>query len=149
MDKIKNHNKVIIVFFSLSLIVLLIGFSYAFFRYKKTGLYTQSIEGAKMKIIYDEITGNSIALNNAYPMTDEEAVEDALEFEFTVTGYNEMIKNIFYAVEIEHGMLFHFDPHKAIHRGFLLLGKGQPVIEHHIVVIAPVIATTKPAPALT
>ena len=53
--------------------------------------------------IYNETTGNNITIANAYPLRDEEALTKALEFEFTITGYNESEKNIYYAIEIDYG----------------------------------------------
>ena len=90
-------------FFILGIVLLVTGGTYAFFMYYKTGLYTHSITGGKMKVIYDEVTGNNILIENAYPRTDEEALTYGLEFEFTITGYNESEKNIYYAIEMEHG----------------------------------------------
>ena len=93
-----KKSKIVTIFLSFGLMILVLGFSYAFFIYNKTGLYTHTITGGKMKVIYDETTGNNITIENAYPLTDEEAETKALEFEFTITGYNESDKNIYYAI---------------------------------------------------
>jgi hypothetical protein len=99
----KRKDKLVSVYLMFGLILLVIGFSYAFFIYNKTGLYTHTITGGKMKVIYDETTGNNITIENAYPLTDEEALTKSLEFEFTITGYNESEKNIYYAIEMDYG----------------------------------------------
>ena len=81
----KNQRiKVMPVFLMLGMVLLVIGFSYAFFIYNKTGLYTHTINGGKIKVIYDETSGNNITIENAYPLTDKEAEVKSLEFEFTL-----------------------------------------------------------------
>ena len=72
---INNRNKIGTILLSLGLLILVIGFSYAFFIYNKTGLYTHTITGGKMKVIYDETTANNITIENSYPLTDKEAEE--------------------------------------------------------------------------
>ena len=34
--------------------------------YGKTGLYTHTINGGKMKVIYDELSGNNITIDNSF-----------------------------------------------------------------------------------
>ena len=60
VEIINNRNKIGTILLSLGLLILVIGFSYVFFIYNKTGLYIHTITGGKMKVIYDEVTGNNI-----------------------------------------------------------------------------------------
>lgn len=103
MKKLDKFKKLPTIVFSIGFVLIVIGVSYAFFTYNKTGLYTHKIEGGKMGVIYNETTGNNVTLENAFPLTDEEALTRGVEFEWTVTGFNESPKTIYYAIEMEYG----------------------------------------------
>ena len=75
-----QSNKIFGSILMIGLMVLLVGFSYAFFVYNKTGLYTHTITGGKMAVIYNETAGNDITLSNSYPLSDTEALTKGLEF---------------------------------------------------------------------
>ena len=47
--------------------------------YGKTGLYTHTINGGKMGVVYNEVTGNNITIDNAYPLTNKEALTKAMK----------------------------------------------------------------------
>ena len=101
--KIDRFKKLSIIIFSIGFVFIIVGISYAFFTYSKTGVYNQVIEGGRMGVVYNEATGNNVTLENVFPLTDEEALTDAKEFEWTVTGYNESFKPVYYAIEIAYG----------------------------------------------
>lgn len=101
--KIDRFKKLSIIIFSIGFVFIIVGVSYAFFTYSKTGMYNQVIEGGRMGVVYNEATGNNVTLENVFPLTDEEALTDAKEFEWTVTGYNESFKPVYYAIEIVYG----------------------------------------------
>lgn len=103
MKKLDKFRKLPAIIFSIGFVLIVIGVSYAFFTYSRTGLYTHEIEGGKMGVIYNETTGNNVTLENAFPLTDEEALTRGVEFEWTVTGFNESPKTIYYAIEMEYG----------------------------------------------
>ena len=57
-----------------SLVLVVIGVSYAFFTYSRQGSKENTITTGALTFIYDEkkAEGNGISLSNAFPMSDEE-----------------------------------------------------------------------------
>jgi len=102
LKKRKYHN-ILTMVLCVAMLAIIGGISYAFFVYNKDGVYTHTITGGKIRIMYNEDVGNNIHIENAYPITDEQALYKSLEFEFSVTGYNEGKKNVYYAIEMVHG----------------------------------------------
>jgi len=104
LKKRKNKSRnLLAVIFSIGFIVLVVGISYAFFVYEKEGVYTHTISGGKIGVTYNEDVDNNIHIENSYPLTNEQALTRGLEFEFSVTGFNENNQNAYYAVELVHG----------------------------------------------
>lgn len=85
-----------IIFFSLILLVIVIGTSYALFSTVKTSKETVEVEAGTFKISF--LDSNYINLENAYPMTDEEGLNTS-GYKFTIT--NEGTLNGKYNISLE------------------------------------------------
>lgn len=88
----EQKKRLIIGFMLISLIVITIGISYAFFTYIKQGSTENTITTGNLTFVYDEKdqSGNGISLTNAMPMSDEEAIpmigsNQAFDFQVTAT----------------------------------------------------------------
>ena len=77
--KKSNIAKITSLFLIIGLFVMVIGVSYAYFEFYQTGTYSYTINGGKMDVIYSEETGNTIKIDNLYPMSDQDAKEKAIE----------------------------------------------------------------------
>jgi hypothetical protein len=92
----KDESKIIILSIFLTLIVLTIGLSYAYFSAKLIGNETSStitLIGGNMDIIYDG--GPNITINNVYPQPDPIVQKD-----FTVIANNSTYQNLNYELKL-------------------------------------------------
>lgn len=85
-----------IIFFSLILLVIVIGTSYALFSTVRTSKETVEVEAGTFKISF--LDSNYINLENTYPMTDEEGLNTP-GYKFTIT--NEGTLNGKYNISLE------------------------------------------------
>lgn len=83
--KKENNNKKIIFGIILTVLFVLIGISFAWFRFMKLSDNTNSLTTASIDIYLDEYDGKEISLINTYPMTDESGMQTKA-YEFTVVN---------------------------------------------------------------
>ena len=101
----KNKNKQIIITLIaiISLIVITVGVTYAFFNYSRTGTTDNTIKTGSITFLYTEVSGvgKGISLTEAYPVSDsigKVQVGEGKVFDFKVTSNIEMNSNIGYQV---------------------------------------------------
>lgn len=89
----------------LSLILITVGVTYAFFNYAKTGTTDNTIKTGSITFLYTEVSGvgKGISLTDAYPISDSIGKVQTGEgkvFDFKVTSTIEMNSNIEYQVTV-------------------------------------------------
>ena len=101
----KNKKKQIIITLVaiISLIVITVGVTYAFFNYSRTGTTDNTIKTGSITFLYTEVSGvgKGISLTEAYPVSDsigKVQVGEGKVFDFKVTSNIEMNSNIGYQV---------------------------------------------------
>ena len=101
----KNKKKQIIITLIaiISLIVITVGVTYAFFNYAKEGTTDNTIKTGSITFLYTEVSGvgKGISLTEAYPVADsigKVQVGEGKVFDFKVTSNIEMNSNIGYQV---------------------------------------------------
>ena len=101
----KNKNKQIIITLIaiISLIVITVGVTYAFFNYSRTGTTDNVVKTGGITFLYTEVSGvgKGISLTEAYPVSDSIGkiqVGEGKVFDFKVTSNIEMNSNIGYQV---------------------------------------------------
>ena len=101
----KNNKKTVIVTLVaiISLIVITVGVTYAFFNYAKIGTTDNTIKTGTITFLYTEVSGvgKGISLTEAYPVTDsigKVQVGEGKIFDFKVTSNISMNSNIGYQV---------------------------------------------------
>ena len=101
----KNKKKQIIITLIaiISLIVITVGVTYAFFNYAKEGTTDNTIKTGSITFLYTEVSGvgKGISLTEAYPVADsigKVQVGEGKIFDFKVTSNIEMNSNISYQV---------------------------------------------------
>ena len=101
----KNKKKQIIITLIaiISLIVITVGVTYAFFNYAKEGTTDNTIKTGSITFLYTEVSGvgKGISLTDAYPVADsigKVQVGEGKVFDFKVTSNIEMNSNIGYQV---------------------------------------------------
>ena len=101
----KNKKKQIIITLVaiISLIVITIGVTYAFFNYAKEGTTDNTIQTGSITFLYTEVSGvgKGISLTDAYPVADsigKVQVGEGKVFDFKVTSNISMNSNIGYQV---------------------------------------------------
>ena len=101
----KNKNKQIIITLIaiISLIVITVGVTYAFFNYSRTGTTDNVVKTGGITFLYTEVSGvgKGISLTEAYPVSDsigKVQVGEGKVFDFKVTSNIEMNSNIGYQV---------------------------------------------------
>ena len=101
----KNKKKQIIITLIaiISLIVITVGVTYAFFNYAKEGTTDNTIQTGGITFLYTEVSGvgKGISLTEAYPVSDsigKVQVGEGKVFDFKVTSNIEMNSNIGYQV---------------------------------------------------
>ena len=101
----KNKKKQIIITLVaiISLIVITVGVTYAFFNYAKEGTTDNTIQTGSITFLYTEVSGvgKGISLTEAYPVADsigKVQVGEGKVFDFKVTSNIEMNSNIGYQV---------------------------------------------------
>ena len=101
----KNKKKQIIITLIaiISLIVITVGVTYAFFNYAKEGTTDNTIQTGTITFLYTEVSGvgKGISLTDAYPVADsigKVQVGEGKVFDFKVTSNIEMNSNIGYQV---------------------------------------------------
>ena len=95
----KKNQKIII---GISLIVVLLGVSFAWFNYYQEGNNQKLVAGDIYLLLTEQ--GDSILLENALPENAEEArARNDNYIDFTVTGKNTSSKDIYYQIELLEG----------------------------------------------
>ena len=101
----KNKKKQIIITLIgiISLIVITVGVTYAFFNYSRTGTTDNVVKTGGITFLYTEVSGvgKGISLTDAYPVADsigKVQVGEGKVFDFKVTSNIEMNSNIGYQV---------------------------------------------------
>ncbi len=101
----KNKKKQIIITLIaiISLIVITVGVTYAFFNYSRTGTTDNVVKTGGITFLYTEVSGvgKGISLTEAYPVSDsigKVQVGEGKVFDFKVTSNIEMNSNIGYQV---------------------------------------------------
>ena len=101
----KNKKKqiIIILIAIISLIVITVGVTYAFFNYAKEGTTDNVVKTGGITFLYTEVSGvgKGISLTDAYPVADsigKVQVGEGKVFDFKVTSNIEMNSNIGYQV---------------------------------------------------
>ena len=101
----KNKKKQIIITLIaiISLIVITVGVTYAFFNYAKEGTTDNTIQTGSITFLYTEVSGvgKGISLTDAYPVADsigKVQVGEGKVFDFKVTSNNSMNSSIGYQV---------------------------------------------------
>lgn len=101
----KNKKKQIIITLIaiISLIVITVGVTYAFFNYSRTGTTDNVVKTGGITFLYTEVSGvgKGISLTEAYPVSDsigKVRVGEGKVFDFKVTSNIEMNSNIGYQV---------------------------------------------------
>ena len=101
----KNKNKQIIITLIaiISLIVITVGVTYAFFNYSRTGTTDNVVKTGGITFLYTEVSGvgKGISLTEAYPVSDsigKVQVGEGKVFDFKVTSNISMNSSIGYQV---------------------------------------------------
>ncbi len=85
----------------LILLIALVGVSYAFFNYTRTGAANTLVVG---NIYFNHTQGDAITLLNEFPMPSAEARERSDNYvTFQITGKNESERDVYYKLMISHG----------------------------------------------
>ena len=97
----RNKNKFLNSLMMILLLIVLVGGSYAFFAYSRTGTQNSKMVSGNIYMRYDDV--NELVLNDAFPQTKEKGILNNY-FEFSVEGKN-TTKNedIYYAINLVYG----------------------------------------------
>lgn len=96
-----NNRKITIVSVVLILFVIILGVSYAFFNYTRTGESNTITTGT---IIFDYINGSQMTIENQTPMSEEEAIEgNEHKISFSIKAHNTLKKGMRYNVYAVYG----------------------------------------------
>ena len=104
MGKSSKKKQIIITLVAIiSLIVITVGVTYAFFNYAKTGTTDNTVKTGSITFLYTEVSGvgKGISLTEAYPVADSIGKVQTGEgkvFDFKVTSNIEMNSNIEYQI---------------------------------------------------
>ncbi len=82
----EKKNKIITIILSISLIITVIGVTYAAFVYTGKGTKENSLTTGTVSFVYNE-TSNGVSITNAYPMTEEKGKQIQDEGEDITKGY--------------------------------------------------------------
>ena len=101
-DEQNKKKFVIAAVLCLTLIFIIGGVSYAFLSYTRTGAKENIIQTGDIEVVYED-GAKGIDITNAYPISDADSNNDALDYTFKVighvTGNNTVINYNIYAVE--------------------------------------------------
>jgi len=100
-----NNKKKIILSVLVTLLILVIGVTYAFFTYENVGQKSEVVTG-QIYMNYEETS--TISLTNVFPETKEQALARQDEngvFEFTITGRNTSKNPVYYEIDLLEGGL--------------------------------------------
>jgi len=100
-----NNKKKIILSVLVTLLILAIGVTYAFFTYENVGQKSEVVTG-QIYMNYEETS--TISLTNVFPETKEQALARQDEngvFEFTITGRNTSKNPVYYEIDLLEGGL--------------------------------------------
>lgn len=76
MEENNNKKKIIIpIVFVLLLVIAVVGVTYAFFNYTRTGS-ANTLRTGRIYFSTEQTSNNTITLNNIFPMTKEQALAD-------------------------------------------------------------------------
>ena len=96
----KKEKKILVGVFGLfSILLLVIGVTYAWFTYSRTGERNNSIQAGEVTFRYDE-KSQGISVNDAMPMTDAQGKVQSNYFEFDVTSKTSPNTSIPYYVTV-------------------------------------------------
>ena len=105
MVKKKNPVKIISIVLSVliltGIIVFVVGKSFAFFNYKKEGETINVVTFNGLSVNINNSSENNLNLTNAYPMYDDEGMEQE-SLSFTITNHSK--KAIDYTLKVENDL---------------------------------------------
>lgn len=81
-------NRVIIISLLVLIFLLIIGITFAWFRFIDFSKHTNNITTGKVELILDEYDGKNIELLNTYPLTDDSGLKTKA-YEFTVINHSD------------------------------------------------------------
>ena len=87
---LKFHKKYALIFLILLAIILLIGTSYALLRSSEQGENTYVMSVGLLEVTFQDSETNSLSLENAVPMTDNEGKNQASELTFTIKNTGDL-----------------------------------------------------------
>ena len=97
-----NNKKKLMIIGIVSVIVLLLGGTYAWFNYTKVGKNSELVAG-DIYLTMGE-TGNQVNLTNVFPETAEEArARNDNYMTFTLSGKNTSDKDVYYEIKLVYG----------------------------------------------
>ena len=97
----RNKNKFLNSLIMILLLIVLVGGSYAFFAYSRTGTQNSKMVSGNIYMRYDDV--NELVLNDAFPQTKEKGILNNY-FEFSVEGKNTTRnEDIYYAINLVYG----------------------------------------------
>ncbi len=104
--KLKKAGLVVAVLLLISMVLITMGTSYAFFSYVKEGNVENILTTGKIKFLYTENNGvgNGITLNNAIPEIDEvgkTGIGEGKTFDFTINGDSTGDEEVKYELTVE------------------------------------------------
>ena len=82
-------------------VIILLGSSYAFFVYNKTGKNEIVFEGGKIDIVFSSNSDDEILVKGMYPKSDKDGLAEGVSYQFTLTGYNESTKDMHYRIYMD------------------------------------------------
>ena len=96
---IKDKKKVLMILSVVSILLITIGITYAFFSYSRTGTTENAISMGDITFLYEEIDkqGNGISITDALPTSDENG-KQGQAFNFRITSTNSMNAPIPYQI---------------------------------------------------
>lgn len=82
----QQHKKIILILSLVMIVLLLVGFSYAFLKTSFFANKDNILKVGKLALTLDESNGNEINVTDESPMTDEEGIAQDNYFSFTLTN---------------------------------------------------------------
>ena len=100
--KLNDKQKILGIFGILSLVLIAVGVSVAFFTYSKDGITENTIKSGSITFLYDEInqSGNSIGIEDALPISDTQGKAQTNYFNFKIVSNSSNTNTIPYEITL-------------------------------------------------
>ena len=100
--KLNDKQKILGIFGILSLVLIAVGVSVAFFTYSKDGVTENTIKSGSITFLYDEInqSGNSIGIIDALPISDTQGKASTNYFNFKIVSNSSTTNTIPYEITL-------------------------------------------------